>query len=877
MKSLCGHKSDMPVCMNCILGNKLQDSHLELLSDICESLSVSKKDKIRKDLLDLEDNIGPSYDSNLGKVEELLSSVTKQHKDRKNVILDLGDELHKVVDLVINKYLSEAGKMEKEDIDFLQSLKSKFKSSASEIKTAIKEYREFLATDNNKKLAKYQSKNEHFRKMPVSYDVTVTKFQPKHLTEDKLCQIIGVIPWSVKTEIKPKENGISSSEASSVESPPVAKNEDSPSKSKDDKLSELNELMESISQATKDLVVALSPKVTRKLAVPKEFSSKVSSQKEQVGTGSKFAATVQTLKESKSKSVSSMNGHTEIISKTTVQSSTSQSSSSKIPTPSSLKASMSSSPKTPTSSQEQKVENAMPSSPKIPNGPKDQKAEISSPNAKSEISVAKNMEIDIQIQPLNKSCVEIHESSTLKPSKEPSCILDPNCSPVNEPCVETHERSTLKPSKEPNCLLDPKCSDVNESCEDIHQRSILKPSKDPNGILDPKCHPESPKDSGCLDESPLLLTKHKPGIHHVTFSSKATAELSKENKGAESTPNHAKELEDLSKASLDANDEIVGPVKPTPQPASAEQSSVTGSANKVKRDEGPLLDFYSNAELEANMASEETNIFANAPWVMDTMETGYTYTYKIACASSTNQIFVCGNNKVIKQMNSEGKFVEKAITESGNQPFDLALTSDAQLMYSDHNGKCINVVRNNGKMENLIKLQKWFPMALCTTAANDLLVTMESEDLSMSKVVRYSGSKVKQEIQFNVKGEQLFCRADFIDENANLDVVVSDLGARRVVVVDKYGIFRFNYSGNMQSNRYKSFGCSGVATNSRCHIIVADEYNDVLHVTDQNGQFLTYVDNCNLQRPGDLCADSDDILYVIQPVANQVKKIKLYR
>uniref|UniRef100_K1QUN2 Tripartite motif-containing protein 2 n=1 Tax=Magallana gigas TaxID=29159 RepID=K1QUN2_MAGGI len=646
----------MPVCMNCILSNKLQDSHLELLSDICESLSVSKKDKIRKDLLDLEDNIGPSYDSNLGKVEELLSSVIRQHKDRKNVILDLGDELHKVVDLVINKYLSEAGKMEKEDIDFLQSLKSKFKSSASEIKAAIKEYREFLATDNNKKLAKYQSKNEHFRKMPASYHVTVTKFQPKHLTEDKLCQIIGVIPWSVKTEIKPQENGISGSEASSADSSPVAKNESSSSKSKDDKLSELNELMESISKATKDLVVALSPKVTRKLAVPKEFSSKATSQKEQVATSSSFAAT---------------------------------------------------------------------------------------------------------------------------------------------------------------------------------------------------------KDSGCLDDSPLLITKHIAGIHHVTFSSKATAELSKENKEAKSTLYHSEELNNLSNASNSADDEVVSPINPIPHTAPTEHSSVMESTKREKRDDGPLLDFFSSTDLEANMVSEETNIFANAPWVMDTMETGYTYTYKIACASSTNQIFVCGNNKIIKQMNSEGKFVEKATTESGNQPFDLALTSDAQLMYSDHNGKCVNVVRNNGKIENLIKFQKWFPMALCTTAANDLLVTMESEDLVMCKVVRYSGSKVKQEIQFNVKGEQLYCRADFIDENANLDVVVSDLGARRVVVVDKYGIFRFNYSGNMQSNRYKSFGCSGVATNSKCHIVVADEYNDVLHVIDQNGQFLTYVDNCKLQRPGDLCTDGN--------------------
>ncbi|XP_065927715.1 uncharacterized protein [Magallana gigas] len=935
VKSLCGHKSDMPVCMNCILSNKLQDSHLELLSDICESLSVSKKDKIRKDLLDLEDNIGPSYDSNLGKVEELLSSVTRQHKDRKNVILDLGDELHKVVDLVINKYLSEAGKMEKEDIDFLQSLKSKFKSSASEIKAAIKEYREFLATDNNKKLAKYQSKNEHFRKMPASYDVTVTKFQPKHLTEDKLCQIIGVIPWSVKTEIKPQENGISGSEASSVDSSPVAKNESSSSKSKDDKLSELNELMESISKATKDLVVALSPKVTRKLAVPKEFSSKATSQKEQAATSPSFAATVKSLKESKSKSFSSMNGHAEITSKTTVQTNTSLSSSSKIPTPSSPKTSIPSSPKTPTSSQDQKVDISNPSSPKTPtslqdqkveisnptspktptspqdqkveisnpsspktptspqdqkveisnpsspktlSGPKDKKAEISSPKAKSEISVAKNMEIDIPIEPMNEPCVETDPKSTLTPSKEPNCILDPKCSPVNEPCEETHQWSILKSFKEPDGLSDLKCSPENEPCEEIHhQRSILKPSKHPNGILDPRCHSETQKDSGCLDDSPLLITKHIAGIHHVKFSSKATAELSKENKEAKSTLYHSEELNNLSNASNGADDEVVSSVNPTPHTAPTEHSSVMESTKREKRDDGPLLDFFSSTDLEANMVSEETNIFANAPWVMDTMETGYTYTYKIACASSTNQIFVCGNNKIIKQMNSEGKFVEKATTESGNQPFDLALTSDAQLMYSDHNGKCVNVVRNNGKIENLIKFQKWFPMALCTTAANDLLVTMESEDLVMCKVVRYSGSKVKQEIQFNVKGEQLYCRADFIDENANLDVVVSDLGARRVVVVDKYGIFRFNYSGNMQSNRYKSFGCSGVATNSKCHIVVADEYNDVLHVIDQNGQFLTYVDNCKLQRPGDLCADGDDILYVIQPVTNQVKKIKLYR
>lgn len=72
----------------------------------------------------------------------------------------------------------------------------------------------------------------------------------------------------------------------------------------------------------------------------------------------------------------------------------------------------------------------------------------------------------------------------------------------------------------------------------------------------------------------------------------------------------------------------------------------------------------------------------------------------------------------------------------------------------------------------------------------------------------------------------------------------------------------------MQSNRYKSFGCLGVIINSKCYIVVVDEYNDVLYVIDQNGQFLIYVDNCKLQCLGDLCVDGDDILYVIQFVIN---------
>ncbi|XP_022293626.2 uncharacterized protein LOC111104130 [Crassostrea virginica] len=924
----CGHDSNTPVCMKCILSKAtLQDSHLELLSEICESLSVSKKDKIRKDLLDLEENIGPLYDSSLGDVEALLSKVVSQHKDRKNVILDLGDELHKVVDLVINKYLSEAGKIEKEDLDFLQSLKTTFKMSASEIKAAIKEYREFLATDNNKKLSKYQSKNEQFRKMPTRYELKVTKFQPKHLTEEKLCQIIGVIPWSEKTELTPPVNGDSQSESASKDDgssrSPNAKKANGGNQSKADKLTELNDLMESISQATKDLVVALSPKVTRKLAVPKEFNTKATSHKEKVGKGSNGASEEKVGKGSnvaseekvgKGSNVASeekMGKGSNVASKEKIGKGSNVASEEKVEKGSNVAFAEKVGKGSNVTSEEKDGKGSnVASAEKMGNGSnvasEEKIGKVSNVASEEKVGKCSNVAFEEKVGKGSNVAPEEKVGKRSNVASEVKCLIEskPKSTPIMNGDIESTSTTTQQQQSPPvtsrprvhfdsevkkaessspraksqitvakSMEIDISIQSTKGPTRDIAALSTLQPIKEQNSIVDPKCRSSPLKEPSSPKEQSTVTTMH---TLPMTFSSIVTAELSKEKKAVEHSSNATEE--DSTKGNLETNSKNTDLMKSSPQKTTTEPIVELKDCLKNSIiDEDFLVEDFTKTSTILAPESEETNIFANAPWVVDTYETGYTYTYKLACARSTNQIFVCGNNKVIKQMTSEGKFVEKSSTESGNQPFDLALTSDAQLMYSDHNGKCVNIVRNNGKIENLIKLQKWFPMALCTTAANDLLVTMESEDLAMCKVVRYAGSTVKQEIQFNVKGDKLYCRADFINENKNLDVVVSDLGARRIVVVDKYGIFRFNYTGNLQSNRYKSFGCSGVTTTSKCHIIVADEYNDVLHVIDQNGQFLTYIDNCHVQRPGGLCSDTEDALYVTEPVANRVKKIKLYR
>ncbi|XP_061167675.1 E3 ubiquitin-protein ligase TRIM71-like [Saccostrea echinata] len=263
------------------------------------------------------------------------------------------------------------------------------------------------------------------------------------------------------------------------------------------------------------------------------------------------------------------------------------------------------------------------------------------------------------------------------------------------------------------------------------------------------------------------------------------------------------------------------------------------------------------------------------PETVTTIDTGYDRLYSVACLSD-EEIWTSGNGSTMKLYSiNQGSLLKSITTMSGNRPYDIAVTKSGDLVYTDYIDRTVNIVKNE-KVEEVIRLQNWIPTGVCSTSSGDLLVILDSIDRKPTKVVCYSGSTEKQTIQFDDKGKPLYScsySGRYITGNRNLDICVSDYVANAVVVVNQAGKLRFRYTGHTPAPKNKPFTPQGITTDSQSHILTADNNNECVHIIDQDGQFLRYLDS-GLKNPIGLCIDTNENLLIAQNHKGQMKKIK---
>nr|XP_022288877.1 uncharacterized protein LOC111100981 [Crassostrea virginica] len=267
------------------------------------------------------------------------------------------------------------------------------------------------------------------------------------------------------------------------------------------------------------------------------------------------------------------------------------------------------------------------------------------------------------------------------------------------------------------------------------------------------------------------------------------------------------------------------------------------------------------------------------PEVLNTIRTGLEKLGSVTCFNE-EEIWTSGRTAGdIKCFNTQGVLKKTIQTKSGEWPVDIVVYSDGALVYSDWKTRTGYKVKND-QTEEIIRLQGWRPANLCVTSSGDLLVTMLSDDNTQFKVVRYLGSTIKQTIQFDDDGQPLYSRNTYfkhITENRNLDICVADNEAGAVVVVNQAGKLRFRYTGQSLSTKNKPFKPWGITTDSQCRIMTSVINNHCIHVLDENGRFLQYIDNCDLNFPAGLCVDNDDTLFVCEVRRGNVKRIRFFK
>lgn len=169
------------------------------------------------------------------------------------------------------------------------------------------------------------------------------------------------------------------------------------------------------------------------------------------------------------------------------------------------------------------------------------------------------------------------------------------------------------------------------------------------------------------------------------------------------------------------------------------------------------------------------------------------------------------------------------------------ITLEDELIYINREFKIMKLSKDLKITSRYIKMTDtlWRPRCVfISQITGHLLVGMVNDEKWKGKVVRYNQIRQIQTIQKGNAGLDLYRYPNYITENNNGDVVVSDLDwSGAVVVTDRRGVHLFTYTGHPSGTEIRPHG---ICTDALSRILVCDTISESVHMLDRNGHFISF-------------------------------------
>ena len=178
------------------------------------------------------------------------------------------------------------------------------------------------------------------------------------------------------------------------------------------------------------------------------------------------------------------------------------------------------------------------------------------------------------------------------------------------------------------------------------------------------------------------------------------------------------------------------------------------------------------------------------------------------------------------------------------QDFKIQASGDFIFSVTDWTTSCLKQITFSDRMRVSVLVENFSPhesKGICINDANQVVVCLTGPHAMLGVYNIRTGTKIS-EIRKKAFGVALFSNPVKVTQNFNGHYHVIDDKANSVITVHRDGVYLWSYHGQQGEMQGKGFCPRDFCCDRFLNIIIADVSNDVIHIVNRYGQYVTHLD-----------------------------------